>query len=226
MAIDRAEVDELWCLGDVVGYGADPEACTELVRARCKVCLAGNHDIAVLGELDISTFSETARAAVEWTRERASAATLEYLGGLQPAMKYAGIDLFHASPRDPIWEYVLSVEQAEAGFDAQDERIALIGHTHVALFFNRPEGARRGYSHGAQAGDGSALDVDSGAWLLNPGSVGQPRDGDPRAAWMELDTEELTARYHRAPYEIEKAAAAIREGGLPEPLAERLFVGR
>lgn len=225
-AIEGAEVEELWCLGDVVGYGADPEACTELVRARCDICLAGNHDIAVLGGLDISTFSETARAAVEWTRERASAATLDYLRGLEPAMNHAEIGLFHASPRDPVWEYVLSIEQAEAGFDAQEERIGLIGHSHVALFFNRPDGARRGYSHGAQAGDGAALDLDSGAWLLNPGSVGQPRDGDPRAAWMELDTEELTARYHRVPYEIERAAAAIREAGLPAPLAERLFVGR
>ena len=224
--IERAEVDELSCLGDVVGYGADPEACTELVRERCEVCLVGNHDLAVLGQLDVSSFSVAARAAVEWTQERVGAATLEFLGGLEPAMKHEGIDLFHASPRDPVWEYVLSIEQAEAGFDAQDERIGLIGHSHVALFFNRPEGARRGYSHGAQAGDGSTLELDAGAWLLNPGSVGQPRDGDPRAAWMELDTEELTARYPRVPYEIEKAAEAIRAGGLPEPLAERLFVGR
>ncbi|HZO07138.1 MAG TPA: metallophosphoesterase family protein [Solirubrobacterales bacterium] len=141
-------------------------------------------------------------------------------------MKRADIDLYHASPRDPVWEYVLSIEQAEAGFDAQDERIALIGHSHVALFFNRPEGARPGYSHGAQAGDGALVHLDDGTWLLNPGSVGQPRDGDPRAAWLELDTEELTARYHRIPYEIEAAAGAIRKAGLPEPLAERLFVGR
>ena len=225
-AVDQAGVDELWCLGDVVGYGADPEACTELVRERCDVCLVGNHDLAVLGSLDASTFSDTARAAVEWTQERASAATLEFLGGLEPAMNHAEIDLFHASPRDPVWEYVLSIEQAEAGFDAQEERIALIGHSHVALFFNRPEGARRGYSHGAQAGGGAILDLHDGAWLLNPGSVGQPRDGDPRAAWLELDTEQQTAHFHRVPYEIEKAAEAIRAGGLPEPLAERLFVGR
>jgi diadenosine tetraphosphatase ApaH/serine/threonine PP2A family protein phosphatase len=223
---EKRRVEQIWCLGDVVGYGADPEACTALVRERCVVCLVGNHDLAVLGELDVSSFSETARAAVDWTRERVGAATLEFLGGLEPAMSYAGLDLFHASPRDPVWEYVLSIEQAEAGFDAQEARIGLIGHSHVALFFNRPEGARRGYSHGAQAGDGALLDVDSGAWLLNPGSVGQPRDGDPRAAWMEFDTEELTARFHRVPYEIEQAATAIREGGLPEPLAERLFVGR
>ena len=225
-AVEEADVDQVWCLGDVVGYGADPDACTALVRERCTICLVGNHDLAVLDALDISTFSETARAAVEWTRERAGAATLEFLRGLQPAMSYAGLDLFHASPRDPIWEYVLSIEQAEAGFDAQEARVSLIGHSHVALFFNRPDGARRGYSHGAQAGDGAALDLDSGAWMLNPGSVGQPRDGDPRAAWMELDTDELTARYHRVPYEIERAAAAIREAGLPEPLAERLFIGR
>jgi len=225
-AVEEAGTEELWCLGDVVGYGADPDACTALVRERCTVSLVGNHDLAALGAIDISTFSETARAAVEWTREAASAATFEYLRGLEPAMKREEIDLYHASPRDPIWEYVLSIEQAEAGFDAQEERIGLIGHSHVALFFNRPEGARRGYSHGAQAADGAQLDLDDGAWLLNPGSVGQPRDGDPRAAWLELDTEELTAHYHRVPYEIETAAAAIRAAGLPEPLAERLFVGR
>ncbi len=225
-AIRGAGVDEVWCLGDVVGYGADPVACTGLVRESCDVCLAGNHDIAVLGELDISSFSESARAAVEWTRERVDADTLDFLRGLEPAMTHAGIDLFHASPRDPVWEYVLSIEQAEAGFDAQEARIGLIGHSHVALYFSRPEGARHGHAHGAQAGDGALLEVESGAWMLNPGSVGQPRDADPRAAWMELDTEELTARFHRVPYEVELAAAAIREGGLPEPLAERLFTGR
>jgi predicted phosphodiesterase len=225
-ATERAAVDDVWCLGDVVGYGADPDACTALVRERCGLSLVGNHDLAVLGELDISSFSETAKAAVEWTRAEADAATFEFLGGLEPAMKHDEIALYHASPRDPVWEYVLSIEQAEAGFDAQEERIGLIGHTHVALFFNRPEGARRGYSHGAQASDGAAVDLDDGAWLLNPGSVGQPRDGDARAAWLELDTDAWTARYHRVPYEIDRAAAAIRAAGLPEPLAARLQSGR
>ncbi len=225
-AAEEAGFDELWCLGDVVGYGADPDACAALVRERSHLCLAGNHDLAVLGELDISTFSETARAAVEWTREQAGAATLEFLAGLQPAMKRAGIDTFHASPRDPIWEYVLSLEQAEAGLDAQEERLGLIGHSHVALYFTREPGARPGYAHGAQAADGALLDLAEGSWLLNPGSVGQPRDGDPGAAWMALDTEELTARFHRVPYDVEAAAAAIRAAGLPESLAERLQTGR
>jgi diadenosine tetraphosphatase ApaH/serine/threonine PP2A family protein phosphatase len=225
-AIDAAGVEEVWCLGDVVGYGAQPDACTDLIQRRCAVCLAGNHDLAVLGDLDIGTFSETAATAVEWTRENVSAATVDFLRGLEPAATRAGIGLSHASPSDPIWEYVLSVDQAEAGLDAQEQRIGLIGHSHIALFFTRPEGARRGDTQGAQAGDGAVLALESGEWLLNPGSVGQPRDSDPRAAWLELDTEELTARYHRVDYDIATAAETILAAGLPSQLAERLAAGR
>ncbi len=224
--VDAAGVEQLWCLGDVVGYGAQPDACAELIRERCDICLVGNHDLAVLGGLDISSFSETAAAAVEWTREAASEATLEFLRGLDPAGSRAGIGLFHGSPRDPIWEYVLSVEQAEAGLDAQAERVGLIGHSHVALFFRRPEEARSGETQGAQAGDQALLSLDTGKWLLNPGSVGQPRDGDPRAAWLELDTEAWTARFHRVPYDVATAAETILTAGLPSQLADRLEVGR
>jgi predicted phosphodiesterase len=225
--VEKAGVDQLWCLGDLVGYGADPDACTALVRERSEVCLVGNHDLAVLGELDITSFSETAKVAVEWTREEASEETIGFLGGLAPALDHDGFGLFHASPRDPIWEYVLSIDQAEAGLDAQEQRIGLIGHSHVALFFTRPQGGPRpGYAHGAQAGDGALLDIVDGAWLINPGSVGQPRDGDPRAAWVELDTDEWTARFHRVPYDIAAAAASILAAGLPDALAERLAIGR
>ena len=226
-AVEGAEIERIWCLGDLVGYGAEPDACTALVRERCEVSLAGNHDLAVLGELDVSSFSETARAAVEWTQANAAPETFEYLRGLTPALEHEGFGLFHASPRDPVWEYVLSIDQAEAGLDAQSERIGLIGHSHVALFFTRPEGGpRRAYAHGAQTGDGALLDIDDGAWLINPGSVGQPRDGDPRAAWLELDLTEWTARFHRVSYDIAPAAAAILAAGLPRALAERLQIGR
>jgi diadenosine tetraphosphatase ApaH/serine/threonine PP2A family protein phosphatase len=225
-AVEEAGVDELWCLGDVVGYGAQPDACADLIRERCDACLVGNHDLAVLGGIDVSSFSDTAAAAVEWTRENASEGTLEFLRGLEPAGTREGIGLFHASPRDPIWEYVLSTDQAEAGLNVQKERIGLIGHSHVSLFFARPNGAKPGDAHGAQAGDGALLDFQSGRWLLNPGSVGQPRDGDPRAAWLELDTEELTARFHRTPYDVLTAAETILAAGLPSQLAERLEVGR
>ncbi|HEU4462811.1 MAG TPA: metallophosphoesterase family protein [Solirubrobacterales bacterium] len=224
-AVDAAEVDEIWCLGDMVGYGAEPDACTALIRERSSVCLVGNHDLAVLGALDISTFSEAAAAAVEWTRANVGAETLEFLGSLEPTASHGGIGLFHGSPRDPVWEYLLSADQAEAGFEAQEERVGLIGHSHIALFFVRAPGAR-GYAQGAQATDGTEIEIAEGEWLLNPGSVGQPRDGDPRSAWLELDTEAWTARYHRADYDIEGAAAAIRSAGLPSVLAERLEVGR
>lgn len=225
-AAEEAAVEEIWCLGDMVGYGAEPDACTALVRERCSACLVGNHDLALLGALDISTFSDAAAAAVEWTRGNVSAATLEFLGSLDPTGSREGVGLFHASPRDPVWEYVLSTDQAEAGFEAQEERVGLIGHSHIALFFCRAGGSRAGRAQGAQADDGAEIEIGDGEWLLNPGSVGQPRDGDPRAAWLELDTERWLATYHRVPYEVGEAAAAIRAAGLPDVLAERLEVGR
>jgi diadenosine tetraphosphatase ApaH/serine/threonine PP2A family protein phosphatase len=225
-AVEAAGVDQTWCLGDMVGYGADPDACTKLVRERCDTCLVGNHDLAVLGALDTSTFSETAAAAVEWTRENVGEETLEFLGELEPTASQGGVGLFHASPRDPVWEYVLSSDQAEAGFEAQEERVGLIGHSHIALFFVRASATRPGYVQGAQAEDGLEIELPDGQWLLNPGSVGQPRDSDPRAAWLELDTDAWTARWHRVEYDIGAAAKAIRAAGLPPALADRLDVGR
>ena len=225
-AIDRAGVDQAWCLGDVIGYGADPDACSDLVRERCDLCLAGNHDLAVLGGLDISKFSETAAQAVVWTRANAGERTLEFLRGLEPVAVREDVGLFHASPRDPVWEYVLSVEQADDCMDAQAQRVALIGHSHVSLFFTRPDPAERGETRGAQMSEGALLDLGHGTWLVNPGSVGQPRDGDPRAAWLELDTTEWTARFHRAPYDVDRAVAAISAARLPARLAERLHTGQ
>ena len=224
--IEGASIEEVWCLGDVVGYGVEPDACADLVRERCAVCLVGNHDLAVLGELDVASFSEAAAAAVGWTRENLAERTLEFLRALVPSAERAGIGLFHASPRDPVWEYVLSAEQADAGMDASPQRIGLIGHSHVALFFTRPEGGEDEETRGAQASDGALLDLGRGNWLLNPGSVGQPRDGDPRAAWLELDIAAETACFHRVPYEIERAAAPIAAAGLPSRLADRLYTGQ
>jgi diadenosine tetraphosphatase ApaH/serine/threonine PP2A family protein phosphatase len=225
-ATGEAGVEEVWCLGDVIGYGAQPDECADLVAGRCAACLVGNHDLAVLGALDIRAFSEAAAEAVAWTRENVAERTLAMLRALEPAGERQGVGLFHASPRDPIWEYVLSAEQAEACLAVQEARIALIGHSHVALFFVRPAtGEEAGEIRGAQAGDDSLLDLGGGQWLINPGSVGQPRDGDPRAAWLELDTGEETARFHRVPYDVERAAASIAAAGLPRRLGDRLRVG-
>jgi diadenosine tetraphosphatase ApaH/serine/threonine PP2A family protein phosphatase len=224
--IDAAGAEEIWCLGDVVGYGADPDACAALARERCDICLVGNHDLAVLGSLDISSFSEAAAEAVDWTRANATEPTMEFLRELEPSGLREGVGLFHASPRDPVWEYVLSIEQADECMDVQPERVGLIGHSHVSLFFTRPDGPRSGEPRGAQTSDGALLDLNRGAWLLNPGSVGQPRDGDPRAAWLELDAEAGTARFHRVHYDIDRAAEAIAAAGLPKHLASRLYAGQ
>ena len=131
--------------------------------------------------------------------------------------------LYHASPRDPVWEYVLSTLVADLCLDAQSDRVCLIGHSHVALSFAREEGE---LATGEPQRDGASLDVSSGEWLLNPGSIGQPRDGDPRASWLLLDLDHLTASYRRTAYDVAGAAAAIRAARLPDSLAERLEFGQ
>jgi predicted phosphodiesterase len=228
--VEGASPDELWCLGDVVGYGAQPDACTESVGEACDTCLVGNHDLAVLGQLDVDSFSAAAADAVRWTRDNATAATSDFLSALEPKGERAEVGLYHASPRDPVWEYVLATDQASECLDVQPQRVCLIGHSHIALFFTRPDGEREAggpdATRGAQADGDVTLDLGEGEWLINPGSVGQPRDGDPRAAWLELDTGEWTARYHRTSYDIDRAAEPIVAAGLPRHLADRLYIGQ
>ena len=229
--IEAAGVDEAWCLGDLVGYGAQPNECTAVVRERCSVSLVGNHDLAALDRLDVSTFSPAAAAAVRWTREVMTEETVAYLDALEPAAEDGEVALYHASPRDPVWEYVLWPDQAAQCIRAQARRVSFIGHSHVALFFalaDTPQGTADDDpdARGAQATAGTSLELDRGRWLINPGSIGQPRDGDPRAAWLELDTDAWRAVFHRVPYEIDRAADAIVAAGLPEHLARRLYVGQ
>jgi predicted phosphodiesterase len=222
-AVAASEASELWCLGDIVGYGADPDACVELARRHTAVCLAGNHDMAVVGELPLDDFSRGASIAAQWTREVIAPENLEFLEGLRPQSQEEAIGLYHASPRDPMWEYVLSALLAELCLDAQPHRVCLIGHSHVALSFVRHEGHP---ATGEPCREGTELDLSSGEWLLNPGSVGQPRDGDPRAAWLLLDIEDHSASYRRTRYDVAGAAAAIRAARLPNSLAERLEYGQ
>jgi predicted phosphodiesterase len=224
--IAAAEADgaeELWCLGDLVGYGADPDTCVALADAHCTICLAGNHDLAVVEVLSLEEFSRGAALAARWTRDVISAETREYLLSLSPQGAGDGVGLFHASPRDPVWEYVLSGLTAELCFDATDFRVSLIGHSHVALSFHRPEGEP---ASGSTRREGTELDLGAGEWLVNPGSTGQPRDGDPRAAWLTLDTGSWSVTWRRAEYDIAGAQAAIRAARLPDSLAERLQYGQ
>jgi predicted phosphodiesterase len=221
--VDRTGVDALWCLGDLVGYGADPNACVALTRDRADVCLVGNHDLGVRGDLSLAEFSDAASVAAQWTKQRIDPDKLEFLRGLEPERLDFDVGLYHASPRDPVWEYVLSTALADLCLDAQRHRVALIGHSHVALTFCRPDG---GAVRGELRQDGTEVDLAGSRWLVNPGSVGQPRDGDPRAAWLTFDTDRWSACYHRSDYDIDGAASAILEAGLPASLAERLRYGQ
>ncbi len=222
--IDRVGVDEIWCLGDAVGYGARPSECVDLLAERCTLSLVGNHDLAALEQIDISSFSPAAAEAARWTRSNLSEQAMDWLTGLEgAASEREGIGLFHASPRDPVWEYVIDTDLAEECLDVQSERVALVGHSHIALFFTRVDEMSRLRS--SFAPPGTTESFAQGQWLVNPGSVGQPRDGDPRAAWLELDLDSTRATFHRVEYDIKLAAEQIRDAGLPINLADRLYLG-
>lgn len=225
--LGREDPDEVWCLGDIVGYGADPDACAALVDEVVERCLVGNHDLVVRGDIDIGYFAMSAGAAARWTVKVINDATREFLRPLSPLGEREGVGLYHASPRDPVWEYVLSVRQAADCLQVQRQRVSLIGHSHVACYFSRPNGdSTTEETIGEVASGGTELEIAEGRWLVNPGSVGQPRDGDPRAAWLLLDTEAWTASFRRVEYPVETAAKAIVDAGLPRQLADRLFSGQ
>jgi predicted phosphodiesterase len=222
-AIGDADVEEVWCLGDLVGYGAEPDDCVALARERCDVCLAGNHDLVVTGDIPLSDFSWSAAAAARWTQATISPESLAFLRSLVPLDPDREIGLYHGSPRDPVWEYVLSSWQADECLDLTDARVCAVGHSHVALWFHRDSDGKLG---GGQAAAGEERDVSVGEWLINPGGVGQPRDNDPRAAWLLLDTGSWAVTWKRVEYPIDEAAKAIAAAGLPRELADRLYSGQ
>jgi diadenosine tetraphosphatase ApaH/serine/threonine PP2A family protein phosphatase len=220
-AIEREQPDELWCLGDLVGYGPRPNPCCAAVERRAAICLAGNHDLGVLGELDLGEFAGDAVAAARWTRGVLAESSRAYLASVRPEGERDGVQLFHASPRDPVWDYVLSAEAAAAAFELTEAPLLLVGHSHVPLAISLEDGVLAG----GLAPGGTEGRFDGGRWLLNPGSVGQPRDGNPHAAWLLLDLAEGRASFRRIEYDIGRTQEEIRERGLPDALAERLAHG-
>jgi diadenosine tetraphosphatase ApaH/serine/threonine PP2A family protein phosphatase len=219
--IDREQPDELWCLGDLVGYGPRPNPCCAAVERRAAICLAGNHDLGVLDEIELEEFAGDAVAAARWTRGVLAEGSRAYLESLRPSSERDGAGLFHASPRDPIWEYVLSSEVARVAFELTDFALVLVGHSHVPLAITLEDDVLDG---GLAAG-GTETPLAPGRRLLNPGSVGQPRDGDPRAAWLMLDPDAGTASFRRVEYDVAATQEEIRERGLPDALAQRLAHG-
>ena len=219
--VDAEEVDELWCLGDLVGYGPRPNECVEAVRERASLCLAGNHDLAVIGKADLALFVGEAEAAAKWTQTVLDDDAASYLASLEPAAQRDRMALAHGSPVDPVWEYVLTQGAAVEAFSATTEPLILVGHSHVALEICLDDEQLRG----GLATGGQEVDLDEGRYILNPGSVGQPRDGDPRAGWLVIDSDAGRATFRRTDYPIAATQAEMRERDLPEGLSERLEHG-
>lgn len=225
VAKKKLDYDIVWCLGDVVGYGPDPNGCIELLRTLPHICLAGNHDWAVLGKLGIETFHENAAFVVEWTRSQLSKENLNYLRARPEQDVQGDFLLVHASPREPIWEYVLDVSVAEENFGYLPVMCALVGHTHVPVMFVKDGRSHAVHMTTPAVGAPSVLKRSS-HYIVNPGSVGQPRDGDPRAAYALLDTATLSWTQHRAEYPVKHTQEKMRAACFPNRLVERLEYGR
>ena len=217
--------DIVWCLGDVVGYGAEPNECIDLLRTLPHVCLAGNHDWAVVGKLDLRTFHEQAAYVVEWTQEHISSQNMSFLRSRPDLLPQEEYLLVHASPREPIWEYITDVNVAEENFEGMTATFCFVGHTHVPVVF--VQDGRTGNVHVSipSVNVPIVLKRDS-KYIINPGSVGQPRDGDPRAAYAILDTATATWTPHRVEYPIKLTQKKMKSFHFPPRLVERLNYGR
>jgi predicted phosphodiesterase len=214
--------DEVWCLGDVVGYGPDPSECISFVREKCSLCVAGNHDLAVAGVIGTEAFNEDAAQAVLWSRAQLTPGEKDYLAGLPLRAEHGGFTLVHGSLRDPVWEYVWSPQVAEGSLALLNSGVCLVGHTHIPAVF-----AERGKEAAVEelaAPDIAALG--DRKCLLNPGAVGQPRNGDPGASFAIIDTVARTFSLLRTPYDVRSVQSRMKERGLPRRLIERLSLGR
>ena len=220
--IEKIAHDKLVCLGDIVGYGADPNPCVEWVVRNVDICIAGNHDWAAVNKTDTSYFNISAYASCLWTREKLSDKNKVYLCSLSLDHKEGGVYWVHASPNEPeTWRYVTSKSDRERLFNSFDAPICFVGHTHKPLILE-------------QTPDGEVKDYISDVWnikpenryIINVGSLGQPRDRNPNPAFMLYDSEERTVKLHRFEYDLNSAQDKIRDNGLPSDLAERLGQGR
>jgi predicted phosphodiesterase len=220
---DLGSIDAVWHLGDVVGYGPEPQAVVDRLREAGAIGVRGNHDDAAGGGNSIEFFNPDGHAAMEWTRSRLDGPTRLYLAGLPEREVPEGSDftLAHGSPSDPIWEYLTSPEAAERNLSAFETRYCLVGHTHMPLAFRQSRGRMRPLI----PDPGSSLELDQRRLILNPGSVGQPRDGDPRSSYLAIDTGAGQVTWHRVEYDIAATQAAMLAAGLPPRLARRLSSG-
>jgi predicted phosphodiesterase len=231
--LEQRGFEQVWCLGDIVGYGPDPNECVDRLRdfGSDHFAVAGNHDWAALGNLAVDDFNPEARRAVLWTREQLAHKTRTYLEGLPAEPQVQGeFTITHASPRHPVWEYVASPFVARDNFDYFDTQFCLVGHTHeprIYQWVQEEQGRGRPARCSARAPIfDRPVDLASDERLIiNPGSVGQPRDNDPRAAYALLDTEAKRIRFRRVAYPYELTQARMRSANLPGRLIARLSYG-
>lgn len=221
---DAGEWDALWNLGDTVGYGPKPRECLDkMVDLFANPVLVGNHDLACIGEVDISEFNPVAQMAARWTSLQLGMDHRAYLNAL-PAVTISGAyTLAHGSPRSPVWEYVTTPQSATENFEFFDTDVCFIGHTHIAMYALMGEG--EAVAEVQPLRDGETLDLLAGRYLINPGSVGQPRDRDPRAAYAILDTDIGSLDAHRVEYDVPATQKQMAMANLPEVLISRLAHG-
>ena len=216
--------DAVWCLGDLVGYGPNPNECVARVRALPGlICLVGNHDKAVLGEIDLNVFNLDARVAIAWTQREVSRETLAYLRALPEAHQAGDFTLVHGSPRQPVWEYILDRFIARENFPLITTPWCLVGHTHTPVIYKEisPDG-----DCDEEAPDyRRPRSLNGERLIINPGSVGQPRDNNPHAAYAILDTGARMWEYRRILYDVAETQNRMRVARLPERLASRLAYG-
>jgi predicted phosphodiesterase len=220
-------VDYIWCLGDVVGYGPDPNACVELLHSRPHLCVAGNHDWAALGRLDLAEFNADARDAAMWSRKQLTPNSLAFLEALPKEMAVPGLEHFwlvHGSPCHPIWEYILDERSAVAAFRCCEAVFCFHGHTHIPIAVRQASQKGRDRVIWSQPSE-KACTLGPERMLVNPGSVGQPRDGNHHASYLLLDPEALVIEYRRVEYPYMQTQDKMRERGLPARLATRLAYG-
>jgi diadenosine tetraphosphatase ApaH/serine/threonine PP2A family protein phosphatase len=211
----------VWCLGDVVGYGPDPSACIKLLRQLDPLCVCGNHDLAAVGKIDIGDFNSDAARANSWTSSQLSEDDRKFLLDLPETIVEGDFTLVHGSPRLPVWEYIAYGFIAADNFASFDTKYCLVGHTHVPFVYEEEEdGASEGYM-----GHGDMLTLGNKRLIINPGGVGQPRDRDPRASYAMYDSDEGTIVHYRVAYDIAATQARMEQAGLPHFLINRLESG-
>jgi predicted phosphodiesterase len=221
---DAAPFDAILFLGDLVGYGPNPNECIERLQEFPLTAIVGNHDWGVIGRADLYVFNSDARQALLWTQREIYPDNRSLLADLPTTVRIDDIMLAHGSPQEPIWEYLVDSYAATESFMTHDFQLAMVGHTHLPLIFEWQ--ASEEEAHLILPELETPIEIGERRLIINPGSVGQPRDGDPRASYVTLDTEEQTFEFHRVPYAVEITQERMRARGLPPRLIERLERGR